>query len=340
VSVDTSGYTCDHGPTAFVQRNTGGALDKFSIDTGSVDGAGAPFKVLAHADDGRCHATDPPLIQQVAQVTTAAFNTEAGKRMDVTAAAFDIDDPIDFDGPPGGSTILTPVNIDDATFVQSIVTLATTETNTNCQQTLPDRFVGCTPGTQATFRVTFRTPAAVPQLNHEQIFTFVIRTLRNGTLVLSETPVVIVVPSSVPAQYVDAWFIRDYDTTDACPKGTAPLWGFFSWDAQTPGDSKIELEVAVAPSVAELPMSTDTGKLLFSDPPGPTALAGMPVTIQTGPPNTRFGGTLVDSTIVAKGWPRDSRAMRLRAHLIPSTDRLQAPLLRLWNQQISCQPAE
>ena len=156
---------------------------------------------------------------------------------------------------------------------------------------------------------------------------------------LSETPVVLVVPSNVPRQYVDAWFIRDYDTTSACPKGTAPLWSFFSWDARTPGDSRIDFEVAAAESVAELPMAP-TFPLLFSDPPGPSELAAQPIGVRAGTPDTRFGGTLVDTTFVLNGLPRDSKTMRLRAHLVPSTDRMQAPVLQLWNQQISCQPAE
>jgi hypothetical protein len=339
VTVDTSGYTCDHGPTAFVQRNTGNQLDKLASDTGSVNGSGAPFQVRLDPSAGVCHAGDAALEAQLAGAIVGAYNSVVTARMDLTAAAFDLDDAIDFDGPPGGANNLTPVNIDDATFVQSVVTVPSAETNANCMQTMPDRFVGCTPGTKFTFHVTFRTPAAVPMLDHEQIFGFVIRTLRNGKLVLSETPVVIVVPPAVPTEYADGWFIRDYDTATACPKGTAPLWGFFSWDARTPGDSHIDFEVAVAPSVAELPMAT-TFPLLFSDPPGPSSLVLQPIGARAGMPDTRFGGTLVDTTLVGAELPRDSKTMRLRAHLVPSSDRLQAPVLQLWNQQISCQPAE
>jgi hypothetical protein len=189
--------------------------------------------------------------------------------------------------------------------------------------------------------VTFKTPPSVPLLSHEQIFTLAIRTLRNGTLVLGETPVVIVVPPHTPAKYADAWFIRDYDTLDACPKGTAPLWGFFAWNARTPGDSRIDFEIAVAPSVGELP-SAPPDALLFSNPPGPSALAGQAIGAQNDVAgfDTQLGGTLVDSTLAANMRPRDSKAMRLRAHLVPSTDGAFAPLLQLWNQQISCQPAE
>jgi hypothetical protein len=339
VTVDWSGYTCDHPTTAPVLANTGNQLDKLAIDTGSVDALGAPFQVRVHADDGRCHKpADPPVNDQISKAAINAYNSVAQGRMDVSAIAVDVDDPIDFDGPPGGATQLTPINIDDATFVQSITTVATPETNTKCQQTMPNRFIGCLPGTNVTFNVTFQPPANLPRETHAQIFTFVIRTVRNGTLVLGETPVVIVVPPG-PTQFVDAWFIRDYDTTDACPKGTAPLWSIFSWDALTPGNSYIDFEVAVAPSLAELP-AAEGEQLLFSNPPGPAIFAMQPIGARAGTPDTQHGGTVVDATLQATGLPRDSKAMRLRAHLVPSSDRNQAPLLRLWNQRISCQPAE
>jgi hypothetical protein len=180
----------------------------------------------------------------------------------------------------------------------------------------------------------------VPKVMNDQIFTFVIRTLRDGRLVLGETPVVIVVPN-IPPHYVDGWFVRDYDTTSACPKGTAPLWGLFGWNARTPGDSHIDFDVAVAPSLAELG-EAPTDPLLFSSPPGLATLAGQPIGAQTrvGGPDTQFGSTVVDSTLAINMRARDSRAMRLRAHLAPSTDRTLPPVLQLWNQQISCQPAE
>src|SRR5207245_527796 len=107
--------------------------------------------------------------------------------------------------------------------------------------------------------------------DHEQIFSFVIRTLRDGASILTETPVVIVVPSIGPSYYADGWFVRDYDAAAACPVGTSPFWGFFTWNASTPGDSHIDLEVAVAPTLAELP-TAPFDALVFSDPPGPSTV--------------------------------------------------------------------
>jgi len=137
----------------------------------------------------------------------------------------------------------------------------------------------------------------------------------------------------------DAWFIRDYDTTDACTSGAVPYWSFFAWNASTPGDSHIDYDVAVASSVAEL-AAAPIDPLQFSDPPGPVALAGQPVSARSGTPDTQVGGTVVDETLRANLRARTSKVMRLRAHLFASPDRTFAPVLQLWNQSISCQPAE
>jgi len=301
---------------------------------------GVPYRVLMDPDNGVCHPTDLPVDTQLGQAINGLFDGIANGRMDVSSVAVDVDDAVDFDG-PGGANILTPTNIDDATFVESMTPVATPETNANCLQTLADRFVGCLPGTNVTFNVTFRMPPTISLLPHEQIFSFVIRTVRSGTLVLGERPVVIVVPAAAKQQYDASWFIRDYDTTDACPKGTAPLWGFFTWTAHTPGGSHIDFEVAVASSVAGL-SSSPFDPLLFSDPPGPSGLVDQPVGAaqQMGDYNTEAGGALVDSTLQRNMRARDGKALRLRAHLVPSPDRTVPPVLELWTQTISCQPAE
>jgi hypothetical protein len=335
VAVDMSGYACDDGPTSFVQRNTGNALDKVALDTASLDASGAPYRISIYPFGGPCHAGDPPLDAQIAD---AILGISRG-RMDLSLVAVDADDGVDFDGPPGGRTNLTPLNIDDAAFVASIATVPTADTGTNCQATLPDRFVGCRPGTRATFSIRFQAPPNVPNLTRDQIFTLVLRTLRDKATILAETPVVLVVPGNGQAPQSDAWFVRDYDTTDACTSGAVPYWSFFAWNASTPGDSHIDYDVAVASSVAEL-AAAPIDPLQFSDPPGPVALAGQPVSARSGTPDTQVGGTVVDGTLRANLRARTSKVMRLRAHLFASSDRTFAPVLQLWNQSISCQPAE
>jgi hypothetical protein len=335
VAVDMSGYACDDGPTAFIQRNTGPALDQLLLDTSSVDPNGAPYRISMYPFGGPCHDGDPPLDAQIAD---AVVGISRG-RMDLGLVAIDADDTVDFDGPPGGRINLTPFNIDDATFVASIAALSTPETSTNCQAMLPDRFLGCLPGTRASFNVRFQMPPNVAVLGRDQIFTLVLRALRDRATVLAETKVVVVVPASGQVPRSDAWFIRDYDTSEVCTTGNVPYWSFFAWKASTPGDSRIDFDVAVAPTVADLG-AAPVDALQFSDPPGPVALAGQPVSARAGMPDTQTGGTVVDATLRANMRPRTSKAMRLRAHLVASADQAFAPVLELWNQTISCQPAE
>jgi hypothetical protein len=335
VAVDMSGYACDDGPTSFVQRNTGNALDKAALDTVSLDAGGAPYRISMYPWGGACHAGDPPLDAQIADAIVGI----ARGRMDLSLVAVDADDGVDFDGPPGGRTNLTPLNIDDAEFVAAIAAVPTADTAANCQGTLPDRFVGCRPGTRATFSVRFQPPPTIPVLAHDQIFTLVLRTLRDRSTILAETPVVLVVPASGGVLRSDAWFIRDYDTTDVCTSGAVPYWSFFAWNAVTRGDSRIDFDIAVAPSVAEL-ATAPIDPLQFSDPPGPAPLAGQPISARSGTPDTQMGGTVVDATLRANLRARTSKTMRLRAHLFASPDLQYAPVLQLWNQSISCQPAE
>jgi hypothetical protein len=137
----------------------------------------------------------------------------------------------------------------------------------------------------------------------------------------------------------DAWFVRDYDTADVCTSGRVPYWSFFAWNASTPGESHIDFDIAVAPSVADL-AAAPIDVLQFSDPPGPAVLVGQAISARAGAPDTQTGGAVVDWTLQANRRPRTSTAMRLRAHLVASPDLTALPALQLWSQSISCQPAE
>jgi hypothetical protein len=340
VAVDGSGYTCGSTVYKFLQKYTGDSLKMLLTDTGSLNAGGNPAIIYLQNNGSECNAADAPFPQQLA---TAILDISGNNsRANITAVAIDVDDAIDFDGPPGGPVNLTPVNIDDATFVDSIVTAPTAQTMANCTQTLADHYVGCLPGTQVAFTVNFSTPAAVPVMKNEQIFGFVIRILADGTRVLAEIPVIIVVPAVIPPVHHDAWFVRDYDTTGVCPMGTAPVWGLFAWNADTPSDSQIDFKISVAPTFATL-TGNPSDFLRFSQPPGPTPLVGMPIGVHrsiSGGPDTQAGAALIDSTLDSNMWARDSKALRLQAHLIPSSDLTQTPTLQAWNLQISCQPAE
>jgi hypothetical protein len=101
--------------------------------------------------------------------------------------------------------------------------------------------------------------------------------------------------------------------------------------------------VAVAPTQAGLD-SAPHDPLLFSVSPGPAGLVGQPIGVNRGlsqgSPNTQLGAAIIDATLAAQMRPRDSRFLRMRAHLLPSSDSKQTPKLINWNLQISCQPAE
>jgi hypothetical protein len=333
VGVDGSGFNCHDGPNSFIESNTGNALEKIARDTNSVDGQGRPAVVHLDPWGPPCLAGDDPPDTQIVNAVVGLAN----HRADITVAAVDLDDAIDFDGPPGGANQLTPTNVDDATFLASVTAVQTAETLASCQQMLSDRFVGCLPGTNVGFRVTFARPAAVTPLARAQIFTLALRIMADGASVLSEIPVVLVVPP--PAPYHDAWFVRDYDAGNVCPAGTAPTWGTWSWTATTPGDSRVDFDVAVASTASDLG-SSPLVPLEFTDPPGPTQVAGQFIGALAGAPDTQQGGALVDTTLFHNDRPRDSPFLRLRAHLIPSTDLAEAPTLATWNLAISCRPAE
>ncbi len=143
----------------------------------------------------------------------------------------------------------------------------------------------------------------------------------------------------LPPTYTDGWFTRDYDMTGVCADDEVPVWSLWSWSATTPSDSKIEFFVQSADSAAGLaaaPLDT----LIFTDPPGPSALSGTAAVARAGSPNTEAGSAIVHDTLEENG--RNTRAPHLRvsAHLVPSTDHLSAPLLGSWNLQTSCEQAQ
>jgi hypothetical protein len=333
VGVDWSGYSCHDGPNSFVGRNTGNALEKLALDTRSVDSRGRPYTVHLDPWGPPCVSRDPPMESQIVD----AVRDLANRPVDISVVAVDVDDAIDFDGPPSGPTRLTAGNIDEASFLLSVSTLPNAEALVSCQSITADRFLGCVPGTAVSFNVELATPPNVPTQARTQIFTFALRVMGDGTSVISETPVVVVVPGAAP--YQDAWFVRDYDVTGVCPAGTAPTWGNWSWTATTPGDSRIDFEVAVGRSMSELG-STPFDPLQFTDPPGPVALVGQFIGALDGNPNTQQGGALVDTTLFKNERPRDLSALRMRAHLLASSDRMRAPTLETWNLEVSCRPAE
>lgn len=148
------------------------------------------------------------------------------------------------------------------------------------------------------------------------------------------------VPETVePAKFSEGWFVRDYDMSDTCAEGLVPVWSLWSWSATTPGDSKVEFYVQTATSAAAL-ATAPRDALLFSNPPGPTALAGTAAIAKAGSPDTRTGSATVQDSLEVNARALNAGYLRVSARLAPTTDRLQAPVLTSWNLQTSCQESQ
>lgn len=145
-------------------------------------------------------------------------------------------------------------------------------------------------------------------------------------------------PAVVPkVTYSEGYFARDYDASTICPVGAAPVWGLWSWNSVTPSDSTIGFSVQLAASKAGL-AAAPVDALVFSNPPGPLALAGQAAVAKTGSPSTNAGSVVVDTTLLAKGRAHHLPYLRITSHLAPSADKLSAPTLSAWDLQVSCAP--
>jgi hypothetical protein len=142
-----------------------------------------------------------------------------------------------------------------------------------------------------------------------------------------------------PPQFTDGYFIRDYDATGVCPSGWRVVWDVWSWQADTPGDSYIDFTVATATSMAGL-ASANAYPIKFTNPPGPTQLAGTPAVAHAQPNDTQSGAAIVDKTLASAGAPRNQPYLRIVSHLAPSSDKSLAPSLLGWNLTIECEPTE
>ncbi len=332
-AIDMSGVSCGQTVTSWENNFTQWSLQNLALDTGAVaNGQPVVIGVKQDGSPGPASGNNPAcpsaanLGAVVSDAIAALTNNQA---QPVTAVPFDFDDATDYDGPPGGSLLLTPYNVDDATFVQSIVahpvagcTVAPGGTS----------YASCLPGAVPNFTFTFAlptAPVAVVPSSVDQIFYFEINLYGTNTAVpISTTPVVIVVPAEQIAASND--FYQEYGV--ACPPGYAPSWGLFSWVSSTPSSSGIDFQVAFAPA----PGSGDGGINAAVDlsPPFMTA--------QIGPPNTDVGA--FDLGAYAKGqkvfYPRDSY-VRVHAHLRPNADGgTAAPTLTSMNLTVDCVPSE
>lgn len=146
-----------------------------------------------------------------------------------------------------------------------------------------------------------------------------------------------------PVTYYDGYFVRDYDG-GTCPHGTTLSWRLWSWSTITPSDSRVEFTVQTATSKAGL-TTAPVDTVVFSNPPGPSALSGAPakahaVNVPPGSPDTQLGSALIDATLEKNGRSRYSRHLRVTSRLVPSSDQTKAPILASWDLQTSCVDSE
>jgi hypothetical protein len=328
--IDMSGVTCGQQVSAWENQFTRWSLEGIAEDTGAVVN-GQPVVISVRQDgtpgpvsgsDSRCPASGN-LGSVVASAIASLTNNQA---QPITAVAFDYDDLTDYDGPPGGPILLTPYNVDDATFVQSI----TAQPAAGCTGPNGASYAYCLPGAQPNFQIQFAlptTPVAVVQTSVDQIFQFRIDIYGQDTSTpLSSTPVVIVVPAQTVAAGSDVY--QDY--LAPCPSGTSPAWGIFNWSSSTPADSAIDFFAAFSAT----PGSVDGGIDRVAD------LTPSFATAQSGPPDTQVGAFDLGQFALAASVPANDTYARIHAHLRPSSDGTQAPTLTSLSLQVDCLASE
>jgi hypothetical protein len=126
--------------------------------------------------------------------------------------------------------------------------------------------LGCTPGTDIPYNVTFQNPVVggVAPGATTQIFDFdVVLRDANGNE-MSRTPVRIVVPPIAMNLYLTPGTLRqDYDATYDAVNGTGCMfpnvrsdWGMFTYNVTIPGGTSIRFDFRTAATLAALPAAT------------------------------------------------------------------------------------
>jgi hypothetical protein len=138
-------------------------------------------------------------------------------------------------------------------------------------------------------------------------------------------------PQNTPPFYSPATFTEDF--VASCPKGTAPIWREFDWQAIIPNGATIVLAA----------QSGDTTSTLL--PATPVTLATATTTTNTGLMSQNYDVAFIDTGRNGTGAfntaspPVVSRdVLRIQITLNPTTDHLAAPTLSQWKVQYDCAP--
>jgi hypothetical protein len=329
-AIEMSGVTCGQTATSWENNFTRWSMEGVANDTGAVaNGLPIVISVQQSGQPGPASGNNPlcPAASNLGSVVaTAIAQLTNNQAQAITATVFDFDDLTDYDGPPGGPVLYTPYNVNDATFVTSIVAQPVAGCTVDPTSTF---YTSCLPGSIPNFQFNFAvptTPVAVVQSTVDQIFYFKIYLYGSANLAtpLVTVPVVIIVPA---APYTALDYYQDYGAQ--CPTGTRPVWGIFNWSSSTPGNSAIDFLAAFGSTVGG-----DGGVNNATDISPPFMIA------QTGPPNTDIGAFNLGTYAATNNVPQSDNYVRIHAQLRPSSNGALTPTLTNMNLQVDCVPSE
>jgi hypothetical protein len=324
-SIEMSGLTCGQTVASWERAWTRWSLEQLATDTGAVvNGKPSVYSVQQNGTPGPVQGNSPlcPQGSNLGSIISSDIaNITGNLAQPITAIAVDYDDLTDFDGTTNvnaGPLVLTPTNIDDSTFVTSIVAQPTT----GCTGPSANTFQSCGPGTQPNFQVNFAVPASVTLRANPQIFQFRIEIHGVNNQLLGTTPVTIVVP---PTQnvYVPTDYTRDFAAS--CPNGTKAVWGVYSWTTTTPADSSVQFFATAAATQAALNTTTELSPAFGS---------------AQAMPNTQIGAADVGAFLQSKNVPMNTGFLRVRSHVSPSSDGTKTPTLSSYSLGLDCVPSE
>jgi hypothetical protein len=330
-AIEMSGVTCGQTATSWENNFTRWSLQNLATATGALaNGQPIVLSVKQNGTPGPASGSNPlcPSASNLGSVvSTAIAQLTNNQQQAITATVFDFDDLTDYDGPPGGPVLYTPYNVNDATFVSSIVAQPVVGCTVDPTGTF---YTECLPGAVPNFQFNFAvptTPVPVVQSAVDQIFYFKIYLYGSANLAvpLVTVPVVIIVPA---APYQPQDYYQDYYAN--CATGTEPVWGQFTWNATTPKNSVVDFFAAFGSSAG----SGDGGIQSATD------LVPAFEVAQAGPPNTDVGAYNLGTYAKANNVPTNDDYLRIHARLLPSSDGTAAPTLNSMNLEVDCIPSE
>lgn len=201
-----------------------------------------------------------------------------------------------------------------------------------------------------------------------------LQVLGDGKQLLDEVPVYLVpadvLPDLVPSPFLDSGEYEQEVRADACADDEGPTWGQLSWEADIPPDTSLTFEACAAESADTLPSCTfhevvtlspggacattaDCGGTGYCDVSNVChevvgATCGDDTDCGVGGICLDLGSAKVctsaqpsiDLKPAAREDMQGRRFARVRARLVPSADRTQAPTLLRWTLDYSCAPTE